>query len=409
MYKQYVYEERGILMQRIIICADRNFPRGDAGSNRILFMAKALQETGWDIFVISIGHNEEKYYDSTLGCFVYEGVKYRNIDISSNKYIRKLQHNLLDGKNTVKMLQNLNVNTNDIILLYSSLYSFSSAVIAFGNSIKCKIACDIVEWHQPFQFKGGKKGFRYKAYNKFFEDLVPKTKNVIVISKCLDQHFSSIGCHTTLIPIYVDTDNREPWKKEIDCNHLNLIYPGNPYKKDDMLSMLQAIEMLKDEDKKYVKFHLTGVDKGLLYSSIAGNEKLLDSLMDRGTVHIHSWLEYDELLKLYQKIDFALLARPINKVTESNFPSKVPELMSKGIPVITNRVGDIVQYLEDGQDAILYDEPTAEACKKAIQRAIGLSNEERIKLSKRAFENAELKFSYHLCSRKMDRFFSEMR
>lgn len=397
------------MRKRLFICADRYFPRGDAGSNRILFMAKALQETDWEVFVISIGRNEEKYYDDTLCCYVYEGVKYKNINTSSNKYIRKIQHNLLDGKKAVEMMCRLNITADDKILLYSSLYSFSSAVISFANKRKCKIACDIVEWHQPFQFKQGEKGVQYKAYKKFFEVLVPKTKNVIAISKCLDKHFSSIGCHTAVVPIYVDTDNRKPWHKEIDSNHLHLIYPGNPYRKDDLLSMLQAIDMLDDEDKKYVRFHLTGVNKHLLYSCIPGRERLLNSLVERGTVLIHSWMEYDELLQLFQIIDFALLARPVNTVTEANFPSKVPELMSKGIPVITNKVGDIVSYLNDGEDSILYDQPTAEACKKAIKRAIGLDIDDRNRLSKNAYENAEIKFSYHQCSNELDRFFSELR
>lgn len=263
------------MKRRLIICADRSFPRGDAGANRILFMAKALQETGWDVFVISTGRNEERYYDNSIGCFVYEGVKYRNIDISSNRYFRMAQHNFLDGKNAVKMMKSLKVTSDDLIMLYSSLYSFSNAVISFAHSLGCKVACDIVEWHQPFQFTGGEKGFRYKGYKKFFEELVPKTKNVIAISGCLDKHFSSVGCHTTVIPIYVDTDNRIQWKREIDSNHLNLIYPGNPYKKDDLLAMLKAIEMLDGSEKKYVRFHLTGANKSLLYSSIPGNERLI--------------------------------------------------------------------------------------------------------------------------------------
>lgn len=397
------------MKRRLIICADRSFPRGDAGANRILFMAKALQETDWDVFVISTGRNEEKYYDSSIGYYVYEGVKYRNIDISSNRYLRMIQHNFLDGKTAVKMMKSFKVTSDDVVMLYSSLYSFSNAVISFAYSLGCKVACDVVEWHQPFQFKGGEKGFRYKGYKRFFEELVPKTKNVIVISKCLDNHFSSLNCHTTVIPIYVDTDKRQAWNREIDNSYLNLIYPGNPYRKDDLLSMLQAIEMLDDTEKDYVRFHLTGVNKSLLYSSIPGNESLLDALIDRETVCIHSWMEYDELLKLYQKIDFALLARPTNKITEANFPSKVPELMSKGIPIITNRVGDIIQYLDDGEDSILYDDPTAEGCRDAIRRTIGLSEEERIGMSKKAYENAELKFNYHLCSGRLNKFFSEMR
>ena len=57
------------MKRRLIICADRSFPRGDAGANRILFMAKALQETDWDVFVISTGRNEEKYYDKLKDIF----------------------------------------------------------------------------------------------------------------------------------------------------------------------------------------------------------------------------------------------------------------------------------------------------------------------------------------------------
>ena len=51
------------MKKRVFICADRNFPRGDAGANRILFMAKALIEKGWHIIVISTGENNPQYYD----------------------------------------------------------------------------------------------------------------------------------------------------------------------------------------------------------------------------------------------------------------------------------------------------------------------------------------------------------
>lgn len=397
------------MKRRLIICADRSFPRGDAGANRILFMAKALQEKEWDIFVISIGRNEEKNYDERHNCYSYEGVKYRNINTVSNQYIRTIQHNLIDGRQVVRMMRRLNVTEDDKILLYSSSYTFSSAVINYANKTKCKIASDVVEWHQPFQFKKSEKDIKYKAYKKFFETLVPKTKNVIAISKCLEKHFSSVGCNVVIVPIYVDMANRNPWHREIDKDHLHLIYPGNPYRKDDLLAMLQALDMLNETNKEYVRFHLTGVNKGLLYECIPGDESLLDSLVKNGTVIIHSWMEYEDLLKLYQTIDFALLARPVNRVTEANFPSKVPELMSKGIPVITNRIGDIISYLDDGKDSILYDNPTAESCMSAIERVIKLDNDSRIKLSKAAYGNADTKFNYHLCSEQLDKFFSNLR
>ena len=392
-----------------MICADRKFPRGDAGANRILFMAKALLETGWDVFVISTGRSEEKYYDKASGCHVYEGVKYKNVAVAPNRYVRMFQHQFLDGKNTVKLLREIGLAAGDVVLLYSTLYSFSSAVIEYTESVGCRTACDVVEWHQPFQFLGGERNIRYKGYKRYFDELVPRTRNVIAISGCLERHFAALGCRTAVVPIYVDTDSRPSWKRSLDHDRLHLIYPGNPYRKDDLQAMLRAIDMLGDAQKRQVCFHLTGVNRRVLRASVPGEERLLDALAEKEIVCIHDWMEYDELMRLYRKIDFALIARPDNIVTQANFPSKVPELMSRGIPVITNRVGDIAAYLDDAQDAIIYGAPTAQACKEAIERAIAMTDEQRIAMSKRAYENAKLKFSYHLCSDKLDQFFSEMR
>lgn len=397
------------MRKRLIICTDRKFPRGDAGANRILFMGKALQEKGWEVFVVSTGKNEDKFYDRDRNCFKYENIKYRNIDTSNNKYIRIIQHNFIDGKKIVNFLRWLKVDSDDKILLYTGSYPFAKSIIEFALKINCKIACDVVEWHQPFQFKKGEKDIKYKAYKKFFEILIPKTKNVIAISHCLGNYFTSIGCNTIVLPIYVDTDNRQPWSRKVDEEYLHLIYPGNPYRKDDLLVMLQALEGLQDIEKDYIKFHLTGVSIDLLYDCIPGQKNLLDALIKKGIVLVHSWMEYDELIKLYEKIDFALIARPINKVTKANFPSKVPELLNKGIPVIINEIGDIVEYLTDGENSLLYHEDTPESCMRAIRRAINMSITERERMSKASYDTADEKFNYHHCSDLLDRFFLELR
>ena len=58
------------MKKRLFICADRNFPRGDAGANRILFMAKALQEKGWNVTVISTGKKNEQDYNKEKNTYM---------------------------------------------------------------------------------------------------------------------------------------------------------------------------------------------------------------------------------------------------------------------------------------------------------------------------------------------------
>lgn len=108
----------------------------------------------------------------------------------------------------------------------------------------------------------------------------------------------------------------------------------------------------------------------------------MEEYIKQGVIVYHSWLEYSELMKLYEGVDFALLPRPINITTQANFPSKVPEMMNKGIPIIMNRVGDIADYLTDNVDSILYDGEGAENCVIAIRRVLALSLEERTKIKK---------------------------
>ena len=113
-------------------------------------------------------------------------------------------------------------------------------------------------------------------------------------------------------------------------------------------------------------------------------------------------------MKLYEKIDFAILPRPINITTQANFPSKVPEMMNKGIAVIMNRVGDIAEYLSDDVDAVLYDGEGAEKCVGALRRVLNMPLEKRVQLKQKAYGTAAKKFDYHLCGEQLDGFFSAL-
>lgn len=395
-------------MKRIFICADRSFPRGDAGANRILYISKALKKMNWDVLVVSIGKNDPKYLSANKKYYTYENIKYHNIEISSKKIMRTIEHNFIDGYRVIERLKQYDINKNDKVLIYSSSFNFTNVILKFLNKINVKSACDVVEWHQPFQFKLGKYDIKYILYKRCFENLYPNSLNIISISNYLSEHFKNQGCNTITLPIYIDIKKDNHIKYERDKNVLNLIYPGNPYRKDSLITMLKAIYKLDKSEKKRIVFHLTGVSKSHLYKCIPNNENLLDNLIDSGNIVIHSWMEYDELIKLYNNIDFAFIARPINIVTKANFPSKIPELMEKGIPPITNRVGDIVDYLDDGIDSILYDGDSVENCINAVRRILNLRGEEVEIMHQNARKTAVNKFDYNICNELLNNFFENL-
>lgn len=143
----------------------------------------------------------------------------------------------------------------------SSNLNFSKKIVKYAIKEKIGIACDIVEWHQPFQFEGADKSWLYRKtmypmYHKFFYKVAPSTKNIIAISNCLREHFVEEGCNTIVVPIYVDIDKRQPCSFSTDEKSLSLIYPGNPYKKDDFESMIGALTLLSENERKRIRFRV---------------------------------------------------------------------------------------------------------------------------------------------------------
>lgn len=380
-------------MCKAYFCVERSFPGGDAGANRVLFMAKALQTVGWDVFVISTGHAKEEHFSEEKGIYVYQGVPYQTVPEIGLKKLGRVVRRLRADKETIDILKRQGLEKEDVVIIYSSSYSYTKNIMTYVNARGIRVVVDVVEWHQSFQFQFGVVDYRYILYKKCFENVYPKSYGVIAISKCLEEHFREIGCKTIVYPIFVDSRTPLQYKKKED-NILHLIYPGNPYRKDSLVTMLKALNLLSEKEKQRVIFHLTGVSIKHLYSCIPGDEKILDVLVQNGTVEIHSWMEYSELLQLYHIVDFALIARPENLVTKANFPSKVPELMNKGIVPIINPVGDIADYLSDGNDALFFPVCSEESCRDAIRRCLDLDPEDIYHMREQAKRTAQQRFDY---------------
>ena len=64
------------------------------------------------------------------------------------------------------------------------------------------------------------------------------------------------------------------------------------------------------------------------------------------------------------------LARPANKQAEGGFPSKLGEYLETGNPVVITKVGDIPEYLTDGENAFLCQPDSVEAFAEKLDYAL---------------------------------------
>lgn len=391
-------------MRTVYFCTEREFPRGDAGANRILHMAKALQMQNWDTKVISLGHAKPEHWTEESGSYIYQSIKYEVVPEFGKGKLARIVRRIIAGNVEVEYLKRVQLNSEDVVIVYSSSYSFCKSIFKYVTKrTEAQLLFDVVEWHQPFQFSTFSTKYIYSSFKKCFDRLYPANEKVIVISERLKKHFEEKGCKVLKLPVYITPDSECSEGSE-QKGKMKLIYPGNPYQKDSLEIMLEALSGLEDTEKMNVELHLTGTKRKLLEMSIPGKVDLLDKLVEKGIVIIHEWMDYEELIQLYNSIDFAFIARPNNIVTQSNFPSKVPELLNKGIPPIITSVGDIADYLTDGYDSILIKDCTKESCIAAIRRCLNLSRNEIIQMHHSAKECASEKFDYKVTANRLSDF-----
>lgn len=352
----------------------------------------AVAETGMQVIVIGMKSTlgkPEFYCDESL-----DMIQYWNFNKSKSGSRNYLHVYFYYKKHYRDALDYFGTDKDDYIIVYSTELDTVKAALEYSLvPDEHKAFCE-VEWFQPYQYRNGifnplyilwKIGFHYRMKN--FQKAIP-------ISENLERLFIRKGCKTLVVPPLADTDNVRK-KSELDNKYVNFIYPGSASDKDSFPCMIKAFQMIEPEKKKRVRFHLTGSMSYEKLSKILKKDGLImEDLND--ILVFHNWLDYDELMALYTNVDYLLIARAKTRVTLSNFPSKVPEMMSYGIVPVCSDVGDYTRkYLHDGIDSIQFESDSVLGCAAAIKKAIEIKESTNfIKMQAAARETAIEKLDY---------------
>ena len=213
-----------------------------------------------------------------------------------------------------------------------------------------------------------------------------------------------MGCVAHVVPPLTDMTEvtSEPSDSGCEKETYDLIYPGIPFTKDDIEVMLEALLVLPEHVRRRIRFHSTGIPRERLERFLGKKSFLLDKLND--VFCIHGFMPYDDLEKLYHKMDFLLLSRYENLVNHANFPSKLPELMARGIIPIGNRVGDYHLCLTDDVNAFLFEKDDAHECANAILRAVSNPWKKIYAMKASAQKCAEKHWDYRHWSQRLSEF-----
>jgi glycosyltransferase involved in cell wall biosynthesis len=263
----------------------------------------------------------------------------------------------------------------------------------FFHFVHVPVVLELCEW--PLAIASTRKsGFR-KA-RKFCHEAVLLSDAVIPISSYIENEVeiiaTSIGKYipSFRIPILIDRDDSQFLKKSNDSDKGQYLLYAGAISYFDIASMVVDIAAVLQQKGVEMKINFTGSGPSMLF------EKLKSYAAERGVLHCFNFTGYvsDEDLQSLMRGATALLAPlPDNEQSIARFPTKLGYYLSTGTPVVTNAIGDVELYLQDGVNAFVSPEYDAGLMAEKVMQLVG-SPEKSLMVGERGRALAYERFHY---------------
>jgi glycosyltransferase involved in cell wall biosynthesis len=345
---------------KILIIGWSQFPTGDASSSRIRTLAKGLIENGGSVHFITTAKIDIPY-DNDSRIMSWEGVSYE----SSYPFIN--ENNLLNNYNIIKHIYSLwkswkivqsRIEKCECDIIYFYGWSFIANYTLKKKALRYKIPFffDICEWYRPQHFSNWFINPLY--YDDWFGRKLPDNKcsGIIAITSFIEKKYIKQGVPVIIIPaIYDFLQNRFKVRTVnedvINTNNFSILYAGFCKPGDGLDLLIDAVRILKTKGVP-IRLSIIGTDASsgvaLSHKLICQQDKILCDIVD-----FKGKIPHDDYQMMLASVDVLVLTRKKTLINLAAFPTRLPEYLSTGLPVLTSFVPDVNLYLEPDEHAKL--------------------------------------------------------
>lgn len=343
------------------------YPHGMACTNRVHNYAKGLSELGHQIeIIIPIPLEQEAEAKNHQAVGQHEGVSYRymgNTPYRSENFLRRRIGDIIQPLMAARHLSVSPIRTNAILLVSNSLFHILlfKAVAIYAGAVYIQEKSEL-----PFAFSR-RKGALTNLYRKIYNRLVYRIfDGVIVISEQLRVFFEPLlkrSADQLLVPIIVNLEEFNA-SKEFMSSEKYIAYAGNlSDHKDGISTLLEAFRQvtLEHPDARLYLIGKPAPDAQQKVDTFIAKHRL------QSRVVVTGYVSREDLVAYLKGASALALAKPQSVQADFCFPSKLGEYLATKKPVVTTKVGEIPDYLEDEKTAYLTppDDPSAFANKLA--------------------------------------------
>lgn len=320
-----------------LFIVDWVFSYGSASSNRLLAYANIASEHGYEVEIVALLRLDLK------NCTPNDGVTIKGL--LPCKIKSKIISKIVSFFTTIWFLLT-KISKLDKILLYGS-----AEYLPFFVWLRRKqIYFEVTEC--PDLFKP--KTYPWNYYVKLWK----RVNGVFVISSNLKQYFVDYGVPSEkvhIINMIVDTSRFDGVVRNPKAEKY-IAYCGNVNKdsKDgvgDLIAAFVKYHTVFPDRKLYIIGPIVSQEQKTEYEDYLKNANAIDSVVFTGSVSPTSIPQY------FVDAEMLVLARPDNMQAKYGFPTKLGEYLLSGRPVVITDVGNISDFLVDGESAFI-----AEAC-----------------------------------------------
>lgn len=187
-------------------------------------------------------------------------------------------------------------------------------------------------------------------YNYYISKLIPRFDGIFVISDQLHDFFFPLNKKIKKILTVVDT-NFFNTKLNSAFDFHYIAYCGTMSgDKDGIPILIQSFAKLT---KQFPNHKLLLIGNNSNTDSVKNNNLIIEKLEIKEKVVYTGLVEREEMPRLLGNADLLVVSKPDNVQNSANFPIKIGEYLSTGVPVVVTKVGEIPKFITDGVNGFL--------------------------------------------------------
>jgi len=168
--------------------------------------------------------------------------------------------------------------------------------------------------------------------------------------------------------------------------------------KEGISILIKAFYKIKDINTS-IKLYLVGP----WHYDTPMHLKLIKELKMEDRIYWMGEYSRDVIPSILQNADLLVLPRPDSKQARGGFPTKLGEYLATGVPVCATAIGEIPNYLKDGESVFFAEPGSVESFENAMRKALN-DYERAINIGRNGMAIAKKVFNKDITSIKLYNF-----